>query len=313
MNSRRRFLKTCSLAMLAPVLGCRALRGVGGATVPESIVGTVDLSFAELVLAGAGRDELAAHPAIAALMRHQAMAGNPALDPGAIVAGILGSPLDRARTSAVLEHWRARTSALTEAMRAARAYLPPGSPLPQHLYAVTGYDIGVAAPPDVVLNASHERFLGAPGEGIYYACHEAHHVGFLSHRQFPDVTALGGPHILGEVVDFITQMEGMAVHAARPLRAYDGHLGADPDYQVYLDPDRAADVTAAWIAMRARCGTTEVDDSTVIGEVLDAMTSGGRLAYMYGAILCERIEQEQGRSALVATILDPAAFFERRK
>ena len=42
------------------------------------------------------------------------------------------------------------------------------------------------------------------------------------------------------------------------------------------------------------------------------MTSGGRLAYMYGAVQCERIEQKRGRAAFAATVLDPTAFFERR-
>ncbi len=153
MSSRRRFLGTCSLAMLAPLVGCRTLRGVGDVGIPKGSAALVDLSFVERLLAGAGLDELAAHPAAAALARHQAMAGNPTPDPREIVKGILDTPSDEARTRVVLDLWRDRTAALIAAMAAAADYLPQGSPSPEHLYAVTGYDIGVAAPPDVVLNA----------------------------------------------------------------------------------------------------------------------------------------------------------------
>ena len=308
MNSRRRFIRTCTLASLVPLVGCRTTRSVEhleGARVAS----VIDLSFAERSLAGAGVDELAGHPAVTALVRHQRMTGNRHPDPRRIVTKILERLPDADRTAAVLAAWRAQAPALQAAMEAASEYLPTGSPGPQHLYAVIGYDIGVAAPPDVVLNAGHERFLADPTEGIYYGCHEAHHVGFLHHRVFPDVTALGEPGVLAEVVDFVTQMEGMAVHAARPLREQAGAMAADPDYSVYLSEEKASEVTAAWTAQRARCGTTGPDTGDVIGEVMDAMTSGGRLAYMYGAVVCERIEKGYGRAALVASILDPTAFY----
>ena len=308
MTSRRAFIKTCALASLVPLVGCRTARPVGEAGAQARMI-RVDLSFAERLVAGAGLDELAAHPAAAALARHQAMSGNPDPDPRAIVEEILDAGSDPLRTQAVLKLWRERRNDLALAMHAASEYLPPDSPTPHHLYAVTGYDIGVAAPPDVVLNAGHERFLADPSEGIYYACHEAHHVGFLHHRTMPDLTALGGPGILGQVVDFITQMEGMAVHAAKPLREAAGAMDADPDYEVYRSREKAAAVTAAWRALRARCGTTEPDEGALIGEVLDAMTSGGRLAYQYGALVCETFEATQTRAALAETVKEPARFF----
>ncbi len=316
MKSRREFIEICALATLAPLVGCRTTRAVSTLEASDTSmvvvhVLRVDLSFAERVLAGAEAPELALHPAAAALARHQGMTGNPAPDPRAIVDGLLERQPDKARVAQVLRHWGDRKTELAVAMHDASDYLPSGSPPPEHLYAVTGYDIGVAAPPDVVLNAGHERFLSDPSEGIYYACHEAHHVGFLHHRAMPDLTALGGPGILGQVVDFITQMEGMAVHAAKPLREASGAMDADPDYAVYRSEEKAAEVSAAWKALRARCGTTEPDEGALIGEVLDAMTSGGRLAYMYGAVLSEQIERTRGRAALVASVETPEIFFER--
>jgi len=236
------------------------------------------------------------------------MSGNPAADPREIVGEILDQPRDLVRTSAVLDAWGGWTEELAAAMASAALWLPPDSPAAHHLYAVTGYDIGVAAPPDVVLNAAHGRFLDDPREGIFYACHEAHHVGFLHHRSFPDVTALGGPGILGEMVDFITQMEGMAVHAAWPLREKAGALEADPDYEVYLTEEKAAEAEEAWRALRARCGTTEPDEGKTIGEVLNGMTSGGRLAYRYGAVVCRRLEAMSGREGLAATVIAPDRF-----
>jgi hypothetical protein len=308
MTTRRSFLKFMAAGALMPMLGCRTGRtprraASGGRPQPK-----IDLSFAEAVLAGAPADELAGHPAALALARHQTMSGNPAADPREIVEEILEQSRDRTRTCAVLETWSGQAAALAAAMASASAYLPPDSLAPQHLYAVTGYDIGVAAPPDVVLNAGHERFLNDPGEGIFYACHEAHHVGFLHHRTLPDMTALGGPGILGEVVDFITQMEGMAVHAAWPLREKAGALEADPDYEVYLSAEKAAEAEDAWRALRALCGTARFDEANTISEVLNGMTSGGRLAYRYGAVVCAHMEAQRGREALAASVVAPETF-----
>jgi hypothetical protein len=60
--------------------------------------------------------------------------------------------------------------------------------------------------------------------------------------------------------------------------------------------------------MRALCGTENPDNDKVINKVLNAMTSGDRLAYRYDAIVCKRIEARYGRSFLVKSILSPDIF-----
>ena len=308
LPTRRKFLELLALGALVPLIGCRTWPNASLDSGRDLRVDRIDLSFARAVLAGVGANKLAGHPAAAALARHQSMSGNPDADPQVIVEEILAGSPDKVRTTAVLEIWLSRRAEMAGAMDAAAAYLPPGSPSAERLFAVIDYDIGVAAPPDVALNAAHERFLNNPGEGVFYACHEAHHVGFLHHRPLPDPTALGGPGVLGKMVDFITQMEGMAVHAAWPLRKQAGALEADPDYEVYLSDDKALEAAKAWRTMRALCGTTEFDDSEVINKVLNAMTSGHRLAYRYGAVVCQAMEKAYGRENLASSVLDPGTF-----
>lgn len=170
------------------------------------------------------------------------------------------------------------------------------------------YDIGVAAPPDICLNFAHPHFAGAPDELFHYAVREWHHVGFLGLRALPELSQLSDPDVLGRAVRFFTQLEGMAVHAARPIRARTGQLGGDPDYAVYTDAEAGRRVIDRYREVRDNIRGAPPLDSRLISSILGAMSSGERLWYCFGAIASRHIEDRDGPDALIATIRRPEAF-----
>jgi len=280
---------------------------------PDPVEERVDVSFAEMALAHIAdeedhREALLDHPALTALVRHQQMSGNPSPDAEQILDGILASPGNTSAGASNLEYLRDREEELWLAAMASAAYLPEGATIAGDLFLIVGYDIGVASPPDMALNVAHSNFTDETAELSYYATHEAHHVGFISQRPFPSLQGLDDPEVLRGLIEYCTQLEGMAVHAAYPAREADGALGGDPDYAVYTDGAQAQQVIARYGEVLGMLdGLQEVDGAT-INQVLSAMSSGERLWYQFGALVAQKIEQESGREALVATVEDPAAF-----
>jgi hypothetical protein len=171
-----------------------------------------------------------------------------------------------------------------------------------------GYDIGVAAPPDIILNVGHEHFRQAPSELGFYATHEAHHVGFLAYRPSSRLTDLNDPGRLRELIGYMTHLEGMGVHAAYSPRQRHGGLAADQDYRIYTDDAEADRVVARYFELLAglpRKGRISDDE---VGRVLNAMSSGERVWYRFGALVCRNLERSQGRRALVESIANPTVF-----
>ena len=280
---------------------------------PQPAEERVDATFAGMALATiAGeqnhREALLAHPALAALVRHQQMSGNSSPDPGQILDGILASPGNTTSGAANLEYLRDGEAGLWVDALASSAYLPAGASIGGDLFLIVGYDIGVASPPDMALNIAHSNFTDEPAELGFYATHEAHHVGFLSLRPFPDLEHLDDPEVLGALIRFCTQMEGMAVHAAYPAREAAGALGADQDYVVYTDEARAQQVVARYAEVLGLLDGLDQVDGATINQVLSAMSSGERLWYQFGALVSRKIEQDSGREALVSSVTDPAIF-----
>ncbi len=319
-TSRRRFLRLAAwlgAAALgpAPWLGCPihgpAGRAAAGRSADPAI--RVDPTFAEALLAwladpGEDRSPLLEHPALAALVRHQQMTGNPAATAESVLDRIPLSIVNVRGGLAVLERWRGREHDLATHAAAALDYLPPGTRLEGTLFLVAGYDIGIAAPPDMALNVAHLHFVEHPEELGPYATHEAHHVGFLARRPFPALRGLDDPFRLADVIAFLTQMEGMAVHAAYPGRLAAGTLGNDGDYLVYTDAGEAARVRDRYREVLGRLDGRETLWPFEIGEILEAMSSGERLWYRFGALVAAELERAAGRAALVDTIDDPSAF-----
>lgn len=98
------------------------------------------------------------------------------------------------------------------------------------------------------------------------------------------------------------------MHAAYALRARQGALAADPDYAVYTDATAARRATSRYAELRARIAGTQRLPDAEVGAVLEAMSSGERIWYRFGARVAWTIEHEQGRAALVDAIVHPARF-----
>jgi len=308
---RGAWLGGAAAALARMLAGCATAPRGTVARAPATSV-HVDESFARLVLESLERREpdehLLGHPALAAMVRHQHLSGNLDATKEAVLASVLNSAGRARPTPRVLDAWTRRHSELGDYVTAAAHYLPAGTRFTGTVYLVVGYDIGVAAPPDLVLNVAHEHFQAAPSELGFYATHEAHHVGFFAVRPVPGLTGLDDPVRLRRIVAYMTQLEGMGVHAAFPLRRERGSLGLDSDYRVYTDPAEARRVMARYaglVAMLERPGRLSDDD---IGMILGAMSSGERVWYQLGALACWTLERAQGRGALIEAIANPRAF-----
>ena len=269
----------------------------------------VSRSFARLALAlpPVTPRRLASTPALAALVRHQRMMGN-VIKPGALLTSILKKKIDIPAARTTLEAWRGRDSALLRYARAAKRYMPPGIDINGTIFFVTGYDIGVASPPDVAINIAHPRFLADPAEVGHYVTHEVHHLGFMARQRMPSLRRMEQPTVMATIIKHMTQMEGMAVHAAYPVRAAVDALEADADYGVYRHKEQAKKTIARYadiMALTKQKGPLSRDQ---INTILGAMSSGERLWYRFGALVARRVEREHGRAALARTIDDPSPF-----
>jgi hypothetical protein len=147
---------------------------------------------------------------------------------------------------------------------------------------------------------------------LYYAIHELHHVGFMTYQPPPRIAELKTCADVLCLVEYCTQMEGMAVHAARSRRAADGALDDDDDYVALSDDEKMEGLEAAYVAdlaaLHAR-GVMPVDDADF--DVIARMSGGDRLWYRVGARMAARIEAVLGRDRLVGLIEEsPRAFFE---
>ncbi len=112
------------------------------------------------------------------------------------------------------------------------------------------------------------------------------------------------------LVEYSTQLEGMAVWAAYDRRKQEHALQDDGDYVALIDEARMRKDELLYfkdyqyLKMRGH-EPADADAWAVIGR----MSSGERLWYRVGARMAQRIEEKFGRSALVALIeKGPAGF-----
>ncbi len=273
---------------------------------------TPDWNFARRILESdpdsfpAGLSEL---PAFAALLRHQKLSGNSSPDEDILLSGVLQNVPDRNGARLLMAEWENRDNDIIEYSREALRYLPGETRLSGKIFFVAGYDIGIVAPPDVAINIAHQHFINHPDDVGYYLTHEVHHLGFLSHRTMPLIReSLRTGKGLLKLIFFLTQMEGMAVHAAYNRRKTEGHLEDDDDYKIYLDPDESLNISKHFREVWDSIDVERPPTEEVIGTVLDAMSSGERLWYRYGALISAKLENELGLDALVASIKEPDIF-----
>lgn len=273
---------------------------------------TPDWEFARRILgtgSGSSPADLRKSPAFDALLRHQRLNGNSKPDPDVLLSGILDRVPDRDGAIRVLEIWENRENDIIDYSREALQYLPAGTHLSGKIFFVAGYDIGIVAPPDVAINLAHPHFISQPDEVGHYITHEVHHLGFLSYRSMPSIPeSLRTENCLRELILFMTQMEGIAVHAACCRRKAEGHLENDNDYRVYLDPDESLNISKRFREVWDSIAEKDTPSDEEISTVLNAMSSGERLWYRCGALISEKLENELGLNALVSSIKEPGIF-----
>lgn len=248
-------------------------------------------------------------PAFAALIRHQILSGNSSPDEAALLSEMLQNIPDRNEARLLMEKWENRDNDIIKYSREALGYLPRETRLSGKIFFVAGYDIGIVAPPDVAINIAHQHFLNHPDDVGYYLIHEVHHLGFLSYRTMPSIReSLRTGEGLLNLILFMTQMEGMAVHAAYNRRKADGHLKDDDDYRLYYDPATCSQIRSEFREICDSIADKKSPSDSEISTALNAMSSGDRLWYRYGALISAKLERELGPDALIASIREPDIF-----
>ena len=182
-------------------------------------------------------------------------------------------------------------------------YLPADFRFHGRLFLTYGYDIGVAFAPNASLNGTQAHFKEHPRELLYYAIHELHHVGFMTYQPPPRLADITTCADLLRLVEYSTQLEGMAVWAAFARRRDEHALGDDRDYLALEDAARMQADVAAYLKeyeyLKAR-GAQPADAEA--WAVSHRMSSGERLWYRVGALMARRIEAAKGRATLVELV-----------
>ena len=183
------------------------------------------------------------------------------------------------------------------------AYLPPGFRFRGSLFLIFGYDIGVAYGDNASLNCAHPHFAAHPEELKYYAIHELHHVGFMTYQPPPRLADIKTCRQLLHLVQYSTQLEGMAVYVAYASREKEHALAGDDDYVALQDGARMTRDEQLYfddLHYLQNRGDEPADDAA--WAVVVRMSSGERLWYRVGAHMAQTIEQRSGRTALVALV-----------
>ena len=254
-------------------------------------------------------EELAKSPAAIHLLNH---ARNfdydvPKDSPSALVSHLLTPPSQHRDEAAACE--RSLTFFLGPMLRDPHwiedslRYLPEGFRYQGTLFLTFGYDIGVAFGHNASLNCARPHFEARPRELTYYAIHELHHVGFMSYQPPPRLAELKTCDDLLRLVEYSTQLEGMAVLAAYERRREEHALADDGDYVALQDEQRMVSDETKYFEefnyLKGRSGQKADADAWA---VIDRMSSGERLWYRVGARMAQRIEQVSGRSALLELV-----------
>ena len=194
----------------------------------------------------------------------------------------------------------------------ANASLPRDGQLTAKLYFTYGYDIGVAVSGNASLNLAHDHFLGDPDEVKYYCVHELHHAGFQAFHPLPSIGEIATTRHLVALVEYLTQLEGPAVHAAHRWREEADALTGDPDYIALQDAERMEAYEREYFILYEQL-RSEPDRRLVEAdwEIVTRMSSGDRLWYRVGARMAAAIDDSLGRGELLLLIESgPRAFLE---
>ena len=265
-------------------------------------------------------ERIARSPAMAHLVRHAShFRGGPAREaasPPSLLRELLSPRTAKCKLSVLVRSCALSARQILACSKGwvqdCQAYLPSEFGFRGSLFFTFGYDIGVAFPPNASINLAHAHFAHAPREVLYYAIHELHHVGFMTYQPPPrpaDIRTCGD---LLRLVEYCTQLEGMAVHAALPRRRADGRMEGDSDYAALSDAGIMKRLVAEYFRLYGDLAKRKAQpaDSRAFS-ILERMSTGDRLWYRVGAHMADEIESRLGRATLVDLVREgPAAFLD---
>jgi len=204
--------------------------------------------------------------------------------------------------------------ALFEHLEELRKYLPDDFVFDCTLYLEVGYDIGIVADGDALLNVGHPIFHKNKRELIYFALHELHHVGY-THYNALDISfaAIQTRADLVEIIEKLTHLEGTATYAVKEIRERESQISFF-DYEVLFDVEKLTESIKQYFELYDKYKYSKnlmIEESDL--DVFEIMSGKEkRLWYVTGAHIAERIDRMLGRRELNQTIVNgPNTFFEK--
>jgi hypothetical protein len=190
-------------------------------------------------------------------------------------------------------------------------YFPKGTNLRANLYAILGYDIGIASEGSALINLGHPEFNKDQREILFRSMRELHHVVYTAYNPIFDLSQIHLTNQLCAAIKYCTHMEGLAVHSTLNQRKSANALN-NRDYQLLMDERARKKRVSKYfdlftkLEIRADRSLHEND-----WKILDWMTGRDRLWYVTGAHMAQVIEKNLGRDTLIETIrLGPDDFFK---
>lgn len=273
----------------------------------------IDTSFARSALqyakspAEALKDDLLKSPGLRAIIRHRASSGTPNIS-AEEAFNSLKFPKDNFSAISNLIDKVENQSELCSLWKESAGLLPGDFQFKGKIFFILGYDIGVASPPDILINLAHPKILKNPSEIEPYIIHETHHIGFFQYQSPPSIDHIDQKESLLHLIKWATQSEGLAVHAAYPYRKTHNLLNQDGDYLIYSDEAERKRVISEY----RRLYTSVLNAKSPVpnfGEVLEKMSSDQRLWYRLGAWVSASIERKSGKRKLTETLSKPDVFW----
>lgn len=284
-------------------------------TMAASDESCTDFSFVESILEyhkiknHETHTSLVKHPALKAILKHKRMSGNQKIKIQNSLDNILKQKIDLEKLSQTLNTVK-KYSGLCNLANISSEYLTADFKFKGRIYFIIGYDIGVASPPDILINLAHPKFNEQPSEIKPYIIHEIHHLGYFEKQEKPSLKKLNEKTGLINIIKWATQMEGLAVHSAYFYRKQHSLLKQDLDYRVYIDPQYRKEIVQEYSNLY-RSILNGPKTVTNFGQILEVMSSEKRLWYQFGAIVSHTIESELGRKKLVSTLSNTDIFWEK--
>ena len=194
------------------------------------------------------------------------------------------------------------------------SYLPDNFVFDCNLYLDIGYDIGIVAEGDALLNVGHPIFHQNKRELLYFALHELHHVGFTEYIDtLRPLSEIKNREDFANLIERLTHLEGTATYSIKEIRERE----KQPlffDYKILQDKEKLATSAAEYFEIYDKYKSSEkllIEENDF--EILEIMSGKNkRLWYVVGAHMAEEIDKKLGREELNKTILEGSkTFFEK--